>query len=305
MSKIPRFETAIEELTYYKNLTDTTVDCIINNSAAIIQEQAEKVRLCGTRITVGTVQGKEKVTSANFCRLRLCPLCQRRKSLKTYAEISRLVAALPSRTWVHIVLTLRNVSAAELQQTIDKLFKDSTALLRKNSQMQNAFNGALRCLEVTYNSESKTFHPHLHILLTGDKSLNNNSRKRISRKLLQQLWKEAAQLDYLPQVHIDYTVDEGVVAEIAKYCVKPLELQLPSDERAQVIEQLYTVLHGRRLVQSYGEIRTTLARLKIDLNASPENGTKDNSETTEQMFVYNFTHSRYEEVKDEFTDSRK
>ncbi len=293
MSKNPRFKNALEELTYYKNLTEITADCILNNSGTI-KEQAEKVRLCGTRVCISSVNGKEKITGANFCRLRLCPMCQRRKSLKTYSDMCRLVEALPSRCWVHMVLTLRNVSADELQQTINKLYYDSTKLLRRNAAFKKAFNGALRCLEITYNSTSKQYHPHLHVLLTGDKSLNNNSRKRISKKQLQKLWQQTAALDYLPQVHIDYTVDSGVVAEIAKYCVKPLELQLSSLERCEVLENLYSVLHGRRLIQTYGEIKIKLAELKIDLNDSTENSTDDNTTDTEQMFVYNFRLSRYE-----------
>lgn len=285
-----RFESLVDEMTYYKQLTQITAECIINNSETI-KEQAEKVLYCGTQFTVSTEEDLEKITSANFCRLRLCPMCQRRKSLKTYADISKLVEALPNRTWVHMVLTVQNVTSGQLQSTISHLFKSSTKLLRKNAAMKHAFNGALRCCEVTYNATNGTYHPHLHLLLTGDKSLNHNSKKRISKRQLADYWKDAAELDYTPQVHLDYTVDSGVVAEIAKYCVKPLQLDLSPALRAVVLTDLYVALYGRRLIQTYGEIRKTLADLKINLEESPENGTLTNS--TEQMFVYDFDSSQY------------
>lgn len=296
MSKNPRFENAIDELNYYKKLTTVTAECIINNSGTII-EQAEKVKYCGTHISTAMFDGRQKIIGANFCRLRLCPMCQRRKSLKTYADISRLVEALPGRTWAHVVLTYRNCTAEKLKQNIDSLFKNSTFLLRRTSEMKAAFRGALRCLEVTYNSTSDTYHPHLHILLTGDKSLNNNIRKRISRKQLCELWQRVSCLDYRPEVYISYKVDSGAVAEIAKYCVKPLELDLEADKRREVLEVLYSVLYGRRLIQTYGEIKKTLAELKIDLNSDVENlETSADSFNTEQMFVYNFKLSKYEEA---------
>lgn len=291
---MPSKNNLLEDMNYYKHLTELTANCIIINSATIttITEQAEKVLFCGTQFTMIEEDGTQKISSANFCRIRLCPMCQRRKSLKTYSDICRLVEALPGRTWVHMVLTLKNVTSGKLQSTITKLFESSTKLLRKNKAVKNAFNGALRCLEVTYNSAEGTYHPHLHILLTGDKSLNNNSRKRISRKQLAEFWKDAAGLDYVPQVHLDYTVDSGVVAEIAKYCVKPLEFEADDFTRAIVLTDLYSALYNRRLIQTYGEIRKTLSDLKIDLNQSPENGTqKINS--TEQMFCYDFTRSQY------------
>lgn len=288
------YENLIEELTYYKNLTEITADCIINNSGAI-SDRAQKIKLCGTFIETANIEDengtvREVVTSANFCRERLCPMCQRRKSLKTSADVRRLVEYLGSRGWVHMVLTVKNCSASELNGTITKLFRDSSFLLTKTPEFKKAFKGALRCLEVTFNASDNTYHPHLHVLLSSDKSYNNNSRKRISRRRLRWLWWEVSGIDYLPQVHIDSDVDEGIIAEIAKYCVKPLELDLPEVKRCEVLETLHAALHGRRLMQSYGEIKSAFRDLKIDINADSD---RQYIADTEQMFVYNFELSQY------------
>lgn len=283
MSKNPRFENTLEEMTYYKNLSELTYSAIMEYGN--IYDIADKIRLCGT---VFTVDSEDSITSANFCRQRICPMCQRRKSLKTYSDISRLVEHLNNRSWLHIVLTIRNCEQKLLSDTITRLFKRSSKLFA-SPEFKKAFHGELRCLEVTYNYDNDTFHPHLHILATADKSYKNNRRKYISRKKLQELWKSYAELDYTPQVHIDTNIDDNVVAEIAKYSVKPLQLDLPLQDRASVIEQLYETLYGRRLLQSYGEIRKALHDLKINLEADDNTNTNN----PEHMFVYDFNLSQY------------
>jgi hypothetical protein len=91
-------------------------------------------------------------------------------------------------------------------------------------------------------------------------------------------------------VYLDSHVDEGVIAEISKYCVKPLELELAPAKRCEVLETLYISLHGRRLIQTYGEIRTAFHELRIDINADPAPNYVADSE---QMFVYDFDTSSY------------
>ena len=289
------FDDLISELSYYKKLTNLTSDCMIFNSNSII-DRGKKIKLCGTLIGTafqadenGTV--REVVTSANFCRERLCPMCQRRKSLKTYADIRKLVDHLGDLGWVHMVLTVKNCSASELSETVTKLFRDSSYLLTKTPEFKKAFKGALRCLEVTYNSDRKDYHPHLHLLLNSSRSYRNNSRLYISRHKLSWLWWDIAGLDYLPSVWIDPKVNDNVVAEIAKYCVKPLRLDLEADERAEVLEALQLSLQGRRLMQTYGNVKAAFKALRIDINADAE---KVYVADTEQMFVYNFELSQYE-----------
>lgn len=294
MSKNIDFENLVEELTYYKNLTELTSDCILKYGTLL--EHAEAIRYCGTFVEVATVADndgnfREKVTAANFCRERLCPMCQRRKSLKMYADVRRLVEYMTGSGWAHMVLTVRNVEAPEISETITRLYRNSSRLITKEPSFCRAFRGALRCLEVTYNSTDDTYHPHLHILLNTSKSYKTNKRIYIGRKKLRELWRTYAGLDYEPQVYIDANVNDGVLAEIAKYCVKPLQLDLPLDVRCEVLENLHEALHGRRLVQAYGSVKSALKDLKIDINADSDH---ELIADTEQMFVYNFDLSRYD-----------
>ena len=56
--------------------------------------------------------------------------------------------------------------------------------------------------------------------------------------------------------------------EVSKYCVKPFEFEgLPMLDELNVYKTYNNALHGRRLIQSYGVIRSELSRLRVDLEA--------------------------------------
>ena len=55
----------------------------------IDQRVAERLRTCATRLIYGIGEdGKRRLRAANFCRVRLCPICQWRRSLKLYSQMS-------------------------------------------------------------------------------------------------------------------------------------------------------------------------------------------------------------------------
>ena len=62
---------------------------------------------------------------AEFCRHRLCPTCNWRKSLKLFSQMkevsARLLQDFPGARYLFLTLTVKNCSGAELAQTIDKM----------------------------------------------------------------------------------------------------------------------------------------------------------------------------------------
>ena len=42
-----------------------------------------------TLLFMQNAEGKKKLKSANFCRLRLCPMCQWRRSLKMFGQVKK------------------------------------------------------------------------------------------------------------------------------------------------------------------------------------------------------------------------
>ena len=66
-----------------------------------------------------------KLHKADFCRHRLCPVCNWRKSLKLFSQMkdvsARLLQDFPGARYLFLTLTVKNCSGAELAQTIDKM----------------------------------------------------------------------------------------------------------------------------------------------------------------------------------------
>ena len=171
---------------------------------------------------------------------------------------------------IHVVLTRKNVYPDKLHAEITSIFKGFSKLIKIKPTF-SGWKGCLRFLEVTYSAYTKTYHPHLHILVAVRPSYFN-SRYYVSTEELRMLWKYVGHLDYMPQVYFRKADPRGVL-EVAKYCVKPLELKGidPCDE-LRVYETLDFVLHGRRMIQSYGVMRDVIRELKLTdtLDDTPE-----------------------------------
>ena len=124
-----------------------------------LQHIAVNVATCGNILGfMPDNEGELKFKTAWFCRCRLCPMCIKHRSLKQYAEACRLVEAMPEGTWLHLVLTVPNVSFDELGTAISRMNESSSRFFR-DKMIRRAFRGILRVLEVTYNPIRDDWHP--------------------------------------------------------------------------------------------------------------------------------------------------
>jgi hypothetical protein len=271
----------------YKALTMLTASVMSDTDTLF--DKAELLTMCGTYL--GYDETGDKVISANFCRERFCPMCQKRKSLKQYANSLRLAEFLQGEfVFLHCVLTVQNCFDIELNETINNLYSASRKFFN-NKRIRQGFKGALRALEVTYNQKRDDYHPHLHCLVAVRRSYFT-SRYYISIDTLRQIWADCLGVDYLPQVHIS-KCDENGFAEISKYCVKPLDLQLPRHVHAKVLDTLNRALKGRRLLQSYGVIREAAATLKLNEDIETPNECSVCADDV-KVYKYNFSLGKYE-----------
>ena len=270
----------------YKKMTVNIANLLKKDD--FLLERGEIIEHCGDILQF---DGEAKLLSANFCRQRLCPNCQRRKALRTYSKFKRISEELQKQgfAFLHLVLTIRNVDDFELKKTISLLFNASSRFFKKQD-CKRVFKGVLRCLEVSYSKNDCSFHPHLHCLIAVKKSYFT-SRYYLKVEKLRELWQEVLKVDYLPQVWAS-RCDDNAIAEVAKYAVKPLELDLTDSVKITVLKNLFYALHGRRLLQTYGVIRTTAQTLKIDLN--DDDFEADEKASAIYSFVYNFKLEKYE-----------
>ena len=238
----------------------------------LLSDKAEKILTCGDFLgfSPSSDTGEFKLVSANFCRERLCPTCQKRKSLKMYANVLQVVNYIKTNVrdvrYLHLVLTVPNCDGGVvLNSTISKLFK-SFGKFYKYKDIQRAFKGCLRCLEITYNSDTGMFHPHLHCLVAVNGSYFN-SRYYLKYDRLQELWTKANNSDVPLQISVGSIkgdIAKGV-AEVCKYCVKPLEYGELDDTTAQyVLRTIGLVLKGQRCIQKYGIIKNAFKSLGIN-----------------------------------------
>ena len=159
---------AVDSLAYYKKLTENISKCLLLGAGTddfIFTDRAKKMLHCGTSVSLNN---SGTIVSANFCRLRICPMCQRRRALKVGAEMHRILDNIDG-SWLHLVLTVPNVDFAKLSDLLDRMYTASSRLFRYGA-VKKAFNGVARFTEITYNYSTDNYHPHFVCLVAVVKS---------------------------------------------------------------------------------------------------------------------------------------
>lgn len=236
--------------------------------------KAARLRSCCTTLIYRAVDGGKKLEHANFCRVRLCPICQWRRSLKTFSQAEHVIRAMctdrPYR-FVLLTLTVRNVFGDMLSRTIDDLF-DGWDRFSRLVEFKSAVRGWYRGLEVTHNFDAAsgdigTFHPHFHVLLAVNPSYFT-SRDYLSQAAWTELWRRSMRLDYVPVVDVRRvrSIDSGAVAEVCKYAAKDADYIIPDDWQMTVdtVGILDPALANRRLVAFGLEMRRWHRKLHLD-----------------------------------------
>jgi plasmid rolling circle replication initiator protein Rep len=209
---------------------------------------------CGTFI--GLSEDEEYIVQANFCKLRCCPVCNKRNSVKKWHAVKSIAEELNQSIkpiWLFLTLTVENVPASNLNATIDSLMQSINRLFSR-SKWRRIILGYFRSLEITFNSTANTYHPHFHILLAVPSDYFENDDIFISSYEWRRMWEQSARLDYVAQVHIEQVKSDtdisGAIAEVAKYAVKMAEIAKVSET---ALKTILTAIKGRRLI-SYGGI---------------------------------------------------
>lgn len=77
-----------------------------------------------------------KLQAAEFCRDRLCPMCQWRKSLVTFAQVSEIMDWVDAHHAgefipIFLTLTMKNVPSAELGSAITTILQSWSRMMNK------------------------------------------------------------------------------------------------------------------------------------------------------------------------------
>lgn len=232
-----------------------------------------------------------KLFKAFTCKVLLCPLCMTRKSIllkNNLYKVLKLGAKKHELEYIHLVLTQKNCKVEELGKSVDQLLKAFIKLSKRDlfrrtgKGAKDIFKGWYRNLEITFNEEEKTFHPHFHCLLAVKKDYFKNNPNYLTQEKAIKIWRECLNVDYDPTVFLNkiYYLDENnekvialqngqdlkkAVEEVSKYVTKTFELMAIKDEKLKkkVIKNLFSGLAHRRLIAYGGVLKSIKAELKL------------------------------------------
>ena len=237
-----------------------------------------RVMECSTYLEYKKLKDEKKLKNANFCRVRLCPMCSWRRSKKIYGQTSKVMdEALKDKNYrfIFLTLTVKNVYGEELSSTLDEMFKGFNRMFQR-AIVKKSVIGWFRALEVTHNlnetsKDYDTYHPHFHIILMVNNSYFNDKKYYISQEKWTILWQESMRLDYTPIVNVKAFKTASKVetskslAETAKYTVKDSDYISDDVEMTDSsVLVLDSALANRRLIAFGGLLKEIHKKLNLD-----------------------------------------
>lgn len=230
----------------------------------------ERVQTCGDVLRfIRREDGSLKLYQAYFCKNKLCPMCNWRRSMKYSYQTSRIVDEAikqkPKARFLFLTLTVKNVEGKALNSTISQLTKSFDRLFRRAKVKKNLI-GYLRSVEVTHNDKTDTYHPHIHVLMMVKSVYFKGKDNYISQKEWGEMWSQSLRVDYIPLVDVRAVKEtgkglKGAILETAKYPTKPIKLDI---DNKQVVDDLYNGLYRKRQLGYGGLFKIIKKQLQLD-----------------------------------------
>ena len=204
-----------------------------NPESEKMMKRFERMMDCGAYLKFAVSStGEKRLAYANFCRDRMCPGCQKRRSLVVFHQVKNICQAIhvnfPTYKYVLLTLTVPNVKAEQLGDEIKHLHQSWDRMSRR-AFFKKSIKGWFRALEVTYNGERDDYHPHIHVLLCVPSGYFK--KNYISRDQWLEYWQEATRYPHITQVDVrairpnkkrpESDAITSAAAEVGKYATKP------------------------------------------------------------------------------------
>lgn len=233
-------------------------------------EKAKRLRECATRLTFEQLDnGKLRLRGMFNCRVRLCPVCTWRRSLKVAAQMHAIMNAIKADkpcSYILVTFTQKNCEPEDLQNEITLILRAFNNLTKLKAY-QRAIHGYYRAMEVTHNISGDTYHPHIHAVFAVNRSYFTN-KNYISQDQWVALWRQCLDLDYDPNVDVRRIKGDTAraVAEVAKYSVKTSDYLIPDDWEMTLntVRLLDIALDNRRFVGFGGIFKEYHKKLHLD-----------------------------------------
>ncbi|MDE7245729.1 MAG: protein rep [Oscillospiraceae bacterium] len=253
-------------------------------------DYAVRAKDCATFLEFATPDGGErKLRTANFCKMRLCPMCIGRRARKSAWKLSKvldLVEAEHEVKFIFLTLTMRNVVDGKYLGAALGELTDAWDRFLKLRPIVRSVRGYFRAIEITRGNgitkEDKGYHPHIHVILAVDRDYFSKASRKSGKYLNQSdlvlFWQKALRVDYLPSVDISTTkakrkrggVESASLAaakEGAKYPVKDddyIDPKLPEDRAIEILRDYTEALRKRRLIAFGGWMKEAAKKLDAE-----------------------------------------
>lgn len=253
---------------------------------------------------LATGETKLKLTNASFCRVRLCPVCQWRRSMawraRLFQNLPRLFEEHKNLNFLFLTLTVKNCEIDDLSNELKKLNSAWKKLIDRKI-FKDSIKGYIRATEVTKSGDQA--HPHFHCILAVGKSYFKNNY--ISQARWVELWQSCLNVDYVPVVDVRKIKQTGTeietkaVVETLKYTTKIQDLLEDQTWFLKLTDQL----HNKRFLATGGIFKDIL---KEEVTGQEmlclENGEDEEQEQEEKLksaLYFSFEHQvkKYKKVK--------
>lgn len=240
---------------------------------------AERAGSCATWLQFNAMQdGTKTLKAANFCDLRLCPMCIARRAKRNALKLTQVMNAVEAEhkcRYIFLTLTVKNCSGQELEKTVRTLLSGWNKLT-KHKPIERAVGGWFRALEITRNRKTREYHPHLHaILAVPSEYFDYEKGLFLTQKDWRKHWMKAAGLDYDPSVRVGTTKARGdcdsatksATVEAAKYATKDSEYidpKLSLDDAVTIVTDYTEALYRKRLTAFGGWMKKIAAAFDAD-----------------------------------------
>lgn len=192
------------------------------------------------------LSGRLRVVS-HTCKLRICPECQKRVKRAVYQRITQTFETFRSKQWRMITLTMKS-SSAPLSVQIHNLIR-SFRRLRQTSQWKRTQKGGTALVEITRNTKTGLWHPHLHCLSVGT---------YLCSRVLSHLWRKSSHGSFIVDIRPVWNPDQAA-HYVCKYLTKADDFRMLKDDN-DALDYYHALKKAHHLI-TYGIVR----KLKIKI----------------------------------------
>lgn len=245
-------------------------DAILPLFRAVISSQKKQDRICecGTILrftTYQNIQSEEvmrKLSGANFCDFKICPMCQWRKAREVCNDVLAKVQSVSNLhngvAFLFLTLTIKNPPISDLRQTLAQM-SEAFRRFQQTKAFRRAVLGFVRAVEyVGDQTKEGEAHPHFHCLLVVRKSYFKKA-DYLTKDQWASMWQKALRVDYVPMINIQKIKPKGTLSALQSACLEVIKYSVSFADMSRMSQEDLSVLieqtKGLRQYALGGEVK--------------------------------------------------